>query len=699
MVKISTTLIQIDVTVTDKDGKIVTGLKPEDFEVYENNQKQKITNFSFVNADRKAAPAANPASKTDAKIALPPVPTRVLRPEQVRRTYALVVDDLTLSFESTHFVRRALKKFVDEHMQDGDLVAIIRTGAGMGALQQFTSDRRQLYAAIEKVRWNPMGTGQVGTFAPIEATPLEIAKAAGDDSVTEEQLKDEKYAMENFRNLQGNVFVSGTLGAIDYIVRGMQELPGRKSIMLFSDGFKLINKDRSGFSETSPIMESLRRVTEQANRASVVIYTMDARGLQPLGLTAADNTRYMPIETIRQKMDDRRQQLRDTQDGLAYLAEQTGGFALLNNNDLNGGLQKALNEQNGYYLVGYVPDEETFDTKTRRFNKLSIKVKRPGLKVRYRSGFFGVSDEDKTQTVTGGAAGQQTAAQQLAAALTSPFAAPGINLRLNALFGNSPQAGSFVRSFVHVDAKDLSFSSEQDGKRKATFDVLAMGFGENGVVVDQISNNYTMTVSEETYRRIQTDGFVYNFIFPIKKAGAYQLRIALRDSTSGKVGSANQFIEVPDLKKVGLTLSGIVLENITLKQYQESQSVQPTTPNSANLVNTSQNDTSLRRFRRGTVLRYGFEIYNAKVDAATQKPRLMVQTRVFQDGKLMHAGKPAPIDPAGQPDLQKIAWVGALSLGSEIAPGDYILQIIVTDNLAKDKRRLATQFVQFEVVE
>src|SRR4029079_8918845 len=97
---------------------------------------------------------------------LPPTP---VKPEQVRRTIALVVDDLTLSYESTYYVRRALKKFVDEQLQDGDLVAIIRTGAGIGALQQFTTDRRQLYAAIERVRWNPIGAGNVGAFAPLES--------------------------------------------------------------------------------------------------------------------------------------------------------------------------------------------------------------------------------------------------------------------------------------------------------------------------------------------------------------------------------------------------------------------------------------------------------------------------------------------------------------------------------------------------
>lgn len=155
IVKISTALIQVDVTVTDKNGKVVNDLKAEDFEIFENGEKQSISNFSFINTVPETKPAATPKPNKDEVTA--PVPPVQIRPEQVRRTIALVVDDLGISFESMHFVRRSLKKFVDEQMLPNDLVAIIRTGGGIGALQQFTSDKRQLYAAIEKIRWNPLG--------------------------------------------------------------------------------------------------------------------------------------------------------------------------------------------------------------------------------------------------------------------------------------------------------------------------------------------------------------------------------------------------------------------------------------------------------------------------------------------------------------------------------------------------------------
>ena len=127
VVKISTNLIQIDVSVTDKKGKVITDLQPDEIEIYENGIKQTITNFSFVSSVRTSTEAPKVIDKTAI-----PVPPVLLKPENVRRTYALVVDDLSLSFESAYQTRRALKKFVDEQMQEGDLVAIIRTGAGIG---------------------------------------------------------------------------------------------------------------------------------------------------------------------------------------------------------------------------------------------------------------------------------------------------------------------------------------------------------------------------------------------------------------------------------------------------------------------------------------------------------------------------------------------------------------------------------------
>ncbi len=691
VVKISTTLIQIDVTVTDNDGKVVKDLKPEDFEVYENGKKQEITNFSFVSIDNATKQTLVKSKGNDKlSVALPPVP---IRPEQVRRTIALVVDDLGLSFESIYQVRRALRKFVDEQMQPGDLVAIVRTGSGMGALQQFTSDKRQLYAAIENIKWNALGRAGISAFEPLEATPLENAKAAG-QPVSDDDLEAEQKSIKDFDSFREDLFSVGTLGAINFIVKGMQKLPGRKSIMLFSDGFAICPPDNPD--RCDRIKDSVKRLTDLSNRAAVAIYSFDARGLQTTSLTAADNTDNVSAERVQGIDSSRSTQLFETQEGLAYLAQETGGRTFFNSNDINKGLDKALEDQKGYYLIGYQPEAETFDAKTRRFNKLQIKVGRKDTNVRYRSGFFGISDEQIKKPVN------QTASQQLVNALDSPFGVSDISLRLNTLYGNGAKQGDFVSSFLHVDARDLKFTDEADGSKKAVFDVLAISYDANGTPSGQIGKTYSFSIKKEAYQKFLNSGFVYSFTFPVKKPGAYQYRVAIRDEQTQKVGSANQFIEVPNLKKNRLTLSGLVLENLTEEQWQGNSVNASAVPakSSTGLENT--NDplaaTSLRKFKRGTILRYGYEIYNARFTAA-QKPDLNTQVRIFRDGKIIFEGKQIPVNLSGQTDLERVKATGAINLGTEMTVGDYVLQIVATDASAKEKSKIATQFVQFEIVE
>ncbi len=690
VVKISTTLIQIDVTVTNKNGKVVSDLKPEEIEIYENGKKQEITNFSYVSAAPETAPLAEPKEK-EKKSDIPLPPSGSLKPEQVRRTIALVVDDLGLSFESVYQVRRALRKFVDEQMQPNDLVAIVRTGGGIGAQQQFTSDKRQLYATIENIKWNALGRSGITAFEPLEATPQELSKASG-NPVSDEELEEEQKQIKSFNDFREDAFSVGTLGAINFIIKGMSDLPGRKSVMLFSDGFGVCTAEDTD--RCARIVDTIRQLTDLSNRAAVTIYTFDARGLQVTGLTARDNTSGVDAERVQNLNSSRSAEIFDKQEGLAYLARETGGRAFFNSNDINNGLEKALEDQKGYYLIGYQPDNETFDAKTRRFNKLEVKVIRKDTNVRYRSGFFGIADEKTKKPVN------QTAAQQIYTALVSPFAVSDIELRLNTLFGNDKQ-GSFVRSLLHVNAKNLKFTDDTDGTKKAAFDVLAMIFGENGTMVEQIGKSYTINVKNDKYQEFLDKGFVYYFTLPVKKAGAYQYRVAIRDSTSGKLGSANQFIETANLKKNSLTVSGIILENLTLAQWQKlggsNSSAQPSpSENNVQEFSNSLIDTSLRRFKRGTILRYGFEVYNAKTDAS-QKTNLSSQIRIFRDGKIILQGKSVPLDILEQTDLQRIKSSGAVSLGTELPPSEYVLQIIITDNLAKEKRRLATQFVQFEI--
>jgi len=687
-VRITTNLVQVDAVVTDKNGNPVTDLKPEELEIREDDKPQKITNLSYIALDSSGSSRpAEPAKPID-KNAPPPPPIR-LRPEQVHRTMALVVDDLGLSFESAHFVRQALKKFLDQQMQPDDLVAIIRTGGGIGALQQFTSDKRQLYAAVEKVKWNPTGRGGVAAFAPIGNDPTNSATARvnADDSVDAPRGG----TVEEFRE---DLFAVGTLGALNYIVRGLRQLPGRKSIVLISDGFKIFN--RSDAANSTRILDALRHLTDLANRASVVIYTMDARGLATLAFSAADSTAGMTIQQVEQSLSARRADFFESQNGLNYLALQTGGFAIRNTNDLSGGIKRVIEDQRGYYLIGYRPDESTFDTVSgrRKFHKLSLKVTRPGkFNVRMRNGFYGITDEEVKPT-------QLTSSQQMISALTSPFGSAGVHLRLTSLFANDVKLGSMMRSILHIKGRDLTFTDESDGWHKAAFDILAITFGDNGMVVDQIGRTHTVRVKGKVYERVLADGLTYNITVPVKKAGAYQLRTALRDVPSERVGSASQFIEVPDIKKNRLTLSGILVRGISPQPLQKAFSDAGSPSETDDTIDESDPNASpaVRQFKSGLVMLYGFGIYNARIDNATGKPQVQTQMKLFRDGREVFTGKEVAFDAGSQSDLNRLTATGAIQLGSQMQPGEYVLQVIVTDLLRKDKYRVTSQWTDFEVV-
>jgi VWFA-related protein len=694
VVRINTDLIQIDVTVLDKDGKVVTGLKPEDFELYENRQLQKITNFSFVSKLAGGATAndnfTNPAMTTTN-----PVP---IKRSDVRRTIALVVDDLNLSFASVYYTRKALLRFVDEQMQPGDLVAVIRTGGAVGALQQFTSDKAVLKAAINRIRWSPFSN--IDALTSIGQTDSEVSERFTSESDQllygkktntvihphdniDEIQKQSRNASRNAATAAQSIYTQSSLGTLKYLIAGMKDLPGRKAMMLFSDGINIgdVNNNKS---RAPAIFDFLQGVTDAANRSSVTIYTFDARGMQAMTIAASDST-YEIIDGHReQKVQQRTRDFREAQDGLAYLAEQTGGKALLNSNDINGGIDRALNEQAGYYLLGYVPDADTFEPGKRKFNKLEIKVNRPGLKVSYRSGFFNSETPDQTPQLDGDKA--------IARSLMSPFAENDITLSVNALYANDPTSGAYIRSFLHIDARDLSFSDTADGWKMSSFDVAAVAFGNNGVPVDHIHTTYTIKSKGPTYDAMLKNGFVYVLMLPIKKAGVYQYRVALRDSSSGKIGTASQVIGVPDLIKQKLTMSSLAVENVSYPTWQLiTQGKIGNGNGQTQLKSTLLYDTVLRQFAANSVLRYGFEVYNVKADGS-KGFHLETQANILQDDKTIVQGNVNKVD---LPDLSSAPKIsGAITLGEKLAAGEYVLEITLRDLVTK---QVTKQLFPFQI--
>lgn len=699
VIRINVNLVQVDAVVVDSKDKPVTDLKKEDFVVLQDGKPQPITNFSFIDAKAGVVrnTAANPAPKPAAPakgMPLPPPPPMASRPKQIRRTVALVVDDLGLSFESIARVRQALKKYVDQEMQPNDLVAVIRTGAGMGSLQQFTSDKRMLYAAIDHVKYNALGRVGISSFAPLQAIN-----------------PDNDIDTSNADNEREQIFSAGTMGAIQYVVEGLKELPGRKSVVLFSENLKLMYNGE----QSQRVQDSIKRLGDAANRASVVIYSIDPRGVVYTGLTAADNTNGRTPQQISQISQQRSQEMFDSQDGMVILANETGGLFMQNTNDISGALTKVMDDGNGYYLIGYHPDAATFDHKTGqpKFHSLAVRVKRPGLRVRYRSGFFGAPDRETAPV-------PRTRSAQIAQALSSPFGTGALHLRLTSLYFQLPKAaskpaappdtknpapaakpaapaatqiqpgGPVIKSLLYFDPRELTFTDEPDDWHKAVIDVVCMTFGDSGQSVDTIDKTWTIRLKGDSYRQVLQQGMVYTVYVPIKKPGAYQMRVVLRDTGSEKVGSASQFIDIPDFEKGHLALSGIVISSsaqVASPDHPEGQQATDIDP---------QGTPAVRIFKPGAAISYGYQILNAQGDSA-KTPELEVQTRLFRDGEQVYSGHPFPLAVNGQNDPKRLIGGGKMQLGGKITPGDYVLQVIVTDKLAREKFRVATQAIDFEI--
>lgn len=669
VVRVSTSLVQVDAVVLDKDGRVVTDLRPEDFRLVEDGKPRTITEFSFVStagATSTPSESKSPASNPRADEGSAPAPPTPLAPGRARRTIALLVDDVGLSFETTAYVRKALTKFVDEQMQPGDLVAVIRASGGAGSLQQFTSDRRQLRAAVERLRWYPVGRGGV---AAVETMYPEDQDDVG--LLLRGNRTSDKIDASGFEHFGGSV------GALGYVVRGLGRFPGRKSVVLISDNF--------------PTASAIKSIADEANRTSIVIYTMDPRGFTKFGLTADDSQYNLAANQIDSRTRERYQRFKASQGGLAYVADETGGIFIHDTNDLNDGLGRVLEDQRGYYLIGYRPDADSVDTDTkqRRFHKLTLEVTRPNLRVRSRSGFYEAGTTDaKSRTPA-------TRDEQLREALTAPFNSGDLRLQLTALFADDRKLGTYVHTLIHVAARDLKFKEDAGGWHTASFDLIAVAYDDAGKVAGQLGRTRTLRTRGEDYERLLREGFVYFIDLPLKKPGGYQLRAALRDSATGRVGSAGEFVEVPDLKDGRLALSGLIVNGEDAGEGATGAA----SLSSSEEGRAAETGPALRRFRRGALLDYGFYVYGARLNASTQRPSLTTELRLFRDGRPVFAGKPLPFDAAGQTDLKRLVAGGSFRLGTDLALGDYVLQLVVTDLLAEEPRRTSASWIDFVIVE
>jgi VWFA-related protein len=657
VVRIETNLVQFDAIVTDANGQVVSNLTAEDFELFVNGRKQPITNLSFNS--RPTEVVTNSPKREVKSTAAPPVH---ITPKQVGNTYALIFDDYCITPEGFSRAHNLIQKFLAEKMEPTDVAAVISTRSGTGTLQQFTNDKRLLGAALSSIRWHRCGD--------TEEPNLGASTGRGEAAI---ESKNTDIEIDAYNRKKYAVTAVGTL---EYVAQGLRDLPGRKAILMFSEGLP-IQSPQTGRID-SDVLPTLRRVIEKANRASAVIYSIHLRGIDPLVFTAEDKGAINTAAAFDPEIGPlaaKRREFNFGLDGLQYASENTGGFTVRKTNDFEGGMNRVVQEQEGYYLIGYRPNDRSVSQGNAgiKFNTIKLVLKNhTGLNVRTRNGFTNTTSRSWN-------ASNVSAGEQIIRGLQSPVGADGINLRLTSFFVETTTSAQ-IRSLLHLDARDLTFADASDGSRTATIDIVALTIGLGGNVVDQVKRSQTITIEHAKYDELIKEGLVYLLDVPVKEPGPYELRLAVLDIASKRVGSARQFIEIPNLRKGRLVITGLTISG------RDIGGADPKTSEAIWLAKPS--GPAVRKFPVGSTVDYGYAIYGTN---SSSSKSLAVQTRIYRDTKEIFVGQAQPLilNQSGQPAG------GSFELNNTV-PGWYTLEISISAE--KSTRPLAVQWIDFEVV-
>jgi hypothetical protein len=372
------------------------------------------------------------------------------------------------------------------------------------------------------------------------------------------------------------------------------------------------------------------------------------------------------------------------------LSQKTGGFFLTGYNFFVNGIGAVEEEMKGYYLLSYFPPTNTFkQAKQVTHHKLKIKVKRPGAEVRTRDGFFG-------------APGSLTAPDKdrnpLMDAMFSPFRYNGLNLNLASGYIDNPPEGYLLKAWLHLDGRQVGFINDEDGGHSVSLEAVAVTSDIDSLIQDSGNARIGFRVNDREIQWIRENGIAFSISIPAKKPGSYFVRAAVKDQASGAIGSAYQFVEIPDLAKEGLSLSSIfVADRDEDSSWIQSGVIEDSRGQTGLSKQIARRSQAFRRYLPGESFDYMAVIYNAKTKEGL-KPDLESQFVLFKNGNEIFRSKPEAVSIGGVKDFKRIAIKKRLKLEKTMQPGDYVLQLQVRDKQANEKQSLVAQILDFEIV-
>src|SRR5215207_2874642 len=576
VVRVESELVQTDVMVFDKSGQFVDGLTRDQFELRVDGQPVPLAFFERVSAPLRKGGAAPGAVAAAANAAI--------ASRGRGRTVVFFIDDLHLSLDSLNPTRGAITRFIDEEMAPGDLAAVFTATGQLGFLQQFTDNKAVLRAAVARLKNVPPpihdaeqppmsefvatrianGDRQAAGFYITKIQEGFFSSTAAKAGMSNPAINSNAiYEMVKTRaaniTKQMESVTNSSLSALEKLVSTAGQIEGRKLLFFVSDGFYL-----DGKGSVSTANRRLQLVTDTAARTGSVIYTIDARGLfAPFNDATGSRARDPNGSLDRAAVGEASL----AQEGLANLAGETGGQFLKNQNYFDHWVSRVIDETSNYYRIAWKPEADV--QKGGRFRRVEVAVAgRPELNVRLHRGYVpaGARAAEEPKGDRDGAKSDAKAAPlpksaeakgaeaDFRAAFSAPAGKRGLPTAVSASFVDVPGTGAVLTSSVEVGTGTLDFGA--DGRQPASVDMVGVVYSDQGKPVTNFSKR--LTVAPSASASGEQPGVIYNHRAPLAP-GLYQVKAAVRDSRGGQVGSAVQWIEIPDLSKKQLALSSLHL--------------------------------------------------------------------------------------------------------------------------------------------
>jgi len=644
-------LVLVNVTVRDKSGIALKNLKPEDFTVLEDNKPQKVLSFDIENMDAVAMQAVAqtkplPGQPRPTVVPAPvtAIPAKANDEFKDRRLIILFFDLSAMQPDEIDRAVTSAQHYVDTQMAPADLVSIVSLGSALLVNQDFTADHDLLKKQLQAFN---AGSGQgfeEGTTGSTEGTPDTGQAFTADDT-------------------EYNIFnTDRRLEALRSVAEKLAHLQQKKSLIYFSSGM-----DRTGIENQS----ELRAAINAAVRSNLAIYTMDLRGLQaivPGGEAQNASLRGTSVYSG-QSMINALNSNFTTQETLVTLASDTGGRAFLDSNDFTQVFKGVQQDTSTYYLLGY---RSTNTARDGRYRRITVKVSAPNTKVDYRRGYYAPADYQHST--------KEDKELQLQEELVSELPATDLPLYLSAAYFRLEANKYYVPVSLVVPGSQIPFTRSSD-RDKATLDVIGIVTDADHHALNRIRD--TVKFAVDTSSEVQKKNVQYNTGLSLPP-GKYQLKFVVRENQTGRMGSFETPIEIPDLKSQPLKVSSIVLAS-QLQPAKKGSNPSPLIRDGSEIVpNVTHVFSSSQR------LRLYFEVYDpAKAAPSQSMPtgpsqagiRLITSVAFFQGKSKVFESSVVELNELNAKDRKAGVFQLDLPLSS-LKPGFYTCQVNVIDDAA-----------------